>query len=89
MKAHEEPWITLPDQDIRRGLSESPLDHCPTVEVEINNSFLQSNVNILITPDCSSDELSDLLTKNLESNLPCILYCICDDVLSDTVSGVR
>lgn len=54
-------------------------------EVEINNLFLRNNVNILLPPDCSSDELSDILTKNLESSLPFILYSICSDVLSDTV----
>lgn len=86
LRAHEEPWITLPEEDIQRGQTESPSDHCLTVEAEINNGFLQNNVHILLPPDCSTEELGDILTKNLDNILPCILYCICSDVLSDNVS---
>lgn len=88
LKAHEEVWITLPEEDIQRGVSESPVDHCSTLEIETNCLFLKNNLNMLIPPDCSLDQLQEVLKRNLDNTLPCIVYSIINDILSDTVSIV-
>lgn len=85
LKAHEEPWTTIPEKDLQRDDNECLVDHCPSLEVMIDNPFLRDNIQILIPPDCSVDQIAGVM-KGIESVLPVILYAITEDLLSDKVS---
>lgn len=84
LKAHEEPWITIPEEDLQRDENECPLDHCPSLEVSLNHPVLKDNLQILIPPDCSSEQLPGIL-KNVENILPVIIYAITEELLNDKV----
>lgn len=85
LKAHENPWITVPESDILRTDQELPNEHCPALEIKLNNVFLKDKVNILIPPDCSSNYTYEILQKYLTNVLPVIIYIISDDTLNDEV----
>lgn len=84
--AHEEAWVTIPEKDLRREETESPIDHCPSLEIHLNNSLLRDNIQILIPPDCSPDQIPRVL-KSIGNVLPVIIYSITEELLSDRVSS--
>lgn len=85
LKANEGPWETIPVEDLQRDSKESPKDHCATLEVELCHSILRERVNIIIPPDCSIEDLADVLSKNLKDILPILIYSISDRTITDTV----
>lgn len=86
LKAYEQPWNIIPDQDLQRLENEVPLEHCPSLEVELCHPFLKENVQIIIPPDCAPTDLADVLTKGVEKIWPVIIYVIVDGVLNENVS---
>ncbi|XP_030756572.1 dual serine/threonine and tyrosine protein kinase-like isoform X2 [Sitophilus oryzae] len=83
LKAHEGFWDCIPEEDLRRGDNESLLDHCPSLEVILKHNVLKENVKILIPPDCSPNELGEVLEKVMENILPVIVYAVSENQLSD------
>ncbi|GJQ66842.1 hypothetical protein Trydic_g18598 [Trypoxylus dichotomus] len=83
LKAHEEPWTIVPVQDLIRRENEFPLDHCPTIEVDLCNSVLRENVVIIVTPDCPTEHLGDTLIKQLDNVLPILIYVISGEILTE------
>lgn len=71
-------------EDLIRRDNEFPLDHCPTIEVELCNSVLRENVVIVVTPDCPMEHLGDMLVKQLDNVLPILIYVISGEILTDT-----
>lgn len=86
LKAHEKPWITIPEEDLQRNDDESLLDHCPAVEVDLNHSILKENVKIMVPADCEADELTEVLSKHVDNILPVVIYAVYEDILNDAVS---
>ncbi|KAJ8986249.1 hypothetical protein NQ317_009955 [Molorchus minor] len=84
LKAHEKPWVTIPVEDLLRGDEESLLDHCPSLEVELCNSILRENVEIVVPADCEVDELSEILNKNMNNVLPLVIYSVSEEILNDS-----
>lgn len=87
LQAHEKSWITIPEADLQRSDNESLLDHCPSLEVELSHSILKENVNIMVAPDCSIEQLSEILYKYMDNVLPIVVYAISEGILSDSVSN--
>lgn len=87
LKAHEKPWITIPEEDLRRNDDESLLDHCPAVEVDLNHSILKENMKIMVPADCEVEELTEALSKYVNNILPIVIYSVYEEVLNDTVRG--
>ncbi|RZB40626.1 dual serine/threonine and tyrosine protein kinase-like [Asbolus verrucosus] len=79
LKAHEKPWITIPEEDLQRTD-----DHCASLEVELCHLLLKDNVNIMVPPDCHPDHLQEILNKHMNNILPVIIYAIFEDILSDS-----
>lgn len=86
LKGNDGYFITIPDDDLTRDSNESPKDHCPTLEVELCHSLLRDKVQIIMPPDCSSEDFSEVLAKNLDNVLPILIYCFTGCRLSETVS---
>ncbi|XP_018566514.1 dual serine/threonine and tyrosine protein kinase-like isoform X2 [Anoplophora glabripennis] len=84
LKAHEKPWITIPEEDLQRNDEESLLDHCPAVEVDLNHSILKENVKIMVPADCEVEELTEALSKYVHNILPIVIYSVYEEVLNDT-----
>lgn len=84
LKAHQEPWNTIPEIDLQRSIHECPLDHCPSVEVTLCHPFLRQNLQFFIPPDCLPEQIPEVL-KNTENILPVIIYAITEGTLNDTV----
>lgn len=84
LQAHEKSWITIPEADLQRSDNESLLDHCPSLEVELSHSILKENVNIMVPPDCSIEQLSEILYKYMDNVLPIVVYAISEGILSDS-----
>lgn len=78
-------WHVVPEQDLHRLENEIPLEHCPSLEVELYHPLLKDNVQIIIPPDCSPEELLDISTKGLDKIWPVIIYVIVDAKLTDEV----
>lgn len=76
-------WHVVPEQDLHRLENEIPLEHCPSLEVELYHPLLKDNVQIIIPPDCSPEELLDISTKGLDKIWPVIIYVIVDAKLTD------
>lgn len=87
LKAHERNWVTLPEEDLQRNDEECLLDHCPSLEVELNHAMLKENVKIMVPPDCQPEQLPEVLGKHMENTLPVIIYTISNDLLSEIVSN--
>lgn len=83
--AHEEAWVTIPEKDLRREESECPIDHCPSLEIHLNNALLRDNIQILVPPDCLPEQIPRVL-KSMGNVLPVIIYSITEELLSDIVS---
>ncbi|XP_019866384.1 dual serine/threonine and tyrosine protein kinase-like isoform X2 [Aethina tumida] len=83
LKAHERNWVTLPEEDLQRNDEECLLDHCPSLEVELNHAVLKENVKIMVPPDCQPEQLPEVLGKHMENTLPVIIYTISNDLLSE------
>lgn len=88
LKAHTEQWTTIPEEDLQRDENECPLDHCPSLEVYLNHPILKDNLQILIPPDCLSEQIPGIL-KNVENILPVIMYAITDELLNDKVCHAK
>lgn len=86
LKAHQEPWVTMPEADLQRSVHECPLDHCPSVEITMCHPFLRENLQFFIPPDCLPEQIPGVL-KNMENVLSVIIYAITEETLSDTVSS--
>ncbi|XP_056645894.1 dual serine/threonine and tyrosine protein kinase-like isoform X1 [Diorhabda sublineata] len=83
LQAHERSWITIPEPDLQRNTHESLVDHCPSLEVELSHSFLKENVNLMVPPDCSIEQLNELCCKYMNNILPIVVYTISEGILSD------
>lgn len=88
LQAHKEQWVTIPEEDLQRDENECPLDHCPSLEVSLNHPILKDNLQILIPPDCLSEQIPEIL-KNVENILPVIIYAITDELLNDKVRQLK
>ncbi|KAJ8942468.1 hypothetical protein NQ318_017761 [Aromia moschata] len=84
LKAHEKPWITIPEEDLQRGNDEPLLDHCPSLEVEMCHSILRENVEIIVPADCQVEELTETLNRNVNNVLPLVIYAVSEDILNDS-----
>ncbi|CAG9759907.1 unnamed protein product [Ceutorhynchus assimilis] len=85
LKAHEELlWVTIPEEDLRRTENENLLDHCPSVEVLLKHKLLKDNIKIIVPPDCSLDQLIEVLRKHVENVLPVIIYAVSEETLTDS-----
>mgnify|MGYP005984174289 CR=1 FL=1 len=82
MKAHENPWVTIPEEDLQRTGD----DVCASLEVEIDHPLLKDNANIMVPPDCHIDHLPEILNKYMSNTLPVIIYAVSEDILSDSVN---
>lgn len=85
LKAHQEPWSTIPEADLQRSIHECPLDHCPSVEVTTCHTLLRQNLQFFIPPDCLPEQIPEVL-RNTENILPVIVYAITEETFDDTVS---
>ncbi|XP_031335377.1 dual serine/threonine and tyrosine protein kinase-like isoform X2 [Photinus pyralis] len=81
LQAHQRPWVTVPESDLKRTEQESTADSCQALEIKLNSAFLKDKVNILVPPDYPSECLSDTL-KDLIHILPVIIYVV-DESLND------
>lgn len=87
LKAHQEPWNTLPEADLQRSIHECPLDHCPSLEVTICHQLLKQNLQIFIPPDSLPEQIPQVLKQNIHNILPAIVvYAITEETFHDTVS---
>ncbi|XP_022915171.1 dual serine/threonine and tyrosine protein kinase-like isoform X2 [Onthophagus taurus] len=84
LKSLQQPWTGIAEDDLKRDNSESPTDHCPTIEVEIPAEILKENINIYIPPDCGSDELQKVLSKQLDSIYPIFIYAVTENALTES-----
>ncbi|KAJ3639900.1 hypothetical protein Zmor_003270 [Zophobas morio] len=80
LKAHENPWVTIPEEDLQRTGD----DVCASLEVEIDHPLLKDNANIMVPPDCHIDHLPEILNKYMSNTLPVIIYAVSEDILSDS-----
>ncbi|XP_064215585.1 dual serine/threonine and tyrosine protein kinase isoform X1 [Tribolium castaneum] len=80
LKAHEKPWVTIPEEDLQRIGD----DLCASLEVEICHTLLKDNANIMVPPDCQPDQVHEILNKHMKSVLPVIIYAVSEDILSDS-----
>lgn len=84
LKAHQESWNTVPEDDLQRSIHECPLEHCPSVDITICHPFLRENLQFFIPPDSLPEQIPAVL-KNIENILPVIVYSITDETLNDIV----
>ncbi|KAJ8926827.1 hypothetical protein NQ314_020677 [Rhamnusium bicolor] len=84
LKAHEEAWMTIPEEDLQRRDDECLLDHCPSLEVELCHLILKENVQIMVPADCEVDELTEILNKHTNNVLPIVIYAVYEEILNDS-----
>lgn len=85
LKANRQPWDIVPEQDLQRRENEMLIDHCPTIEIELNHPLLKERFQIIIPPDYHYDYLKNLLEKSMEKILPVILYILEDKLLEEVI----
>lgn len=84
LKGNKGQWHTVPEEDLHRLDNELPLEHCPTLEIEINHVALKENFHLVIPPDCPYDDLANIVAKNMDKMLSVIIYVI-EGILSEDV----
>ncbi|XP_017783066.1 PREDICTED: dual serine/threonine and tyrosine protein kinase-like isoform X2 [Nicrophorus vespilloides] len=83
LKANECKWNMIPEEDLQRTETESHLEHCPTIEIELPHPFLKENVSIIVPPESPIEDFKDVLSKNMDHHFPILIYAVSNDILSD------
>ena len=83
-----ESWSTVFESYLGQKEDGSLFDHSQVVEVELHNALLHENVKIILSPDCSSEELGNSILKQLRNAYPLLLYVVSQNVLNCTVGKI-
>jgi receptor-interacting serine/threonine-protein kinase 5 len=79
LQANEQPWSTLPIEDLTKSISEDI--NCPTVlEVKLDQAILKEGLQIFVVPN---DGVVNILAKGSLGILPIFLYALGEQPLTE------